>query len=184
VPHAATEGDPPERRAECEQDDQPEAVGEPNQAEPPEQDPAQPDRAAGQHGVDAGLELVRRDGPGDRNERHEGDRREGRERDVEPRAVLDDVVRTRPEIEPRAAVEEGVGKVEEVAPPRVEITPGIPVDDGRDDGDGNAEDGASARPEGHAAPATAIRSSLRGRLRRRDVPTANTATSAAQKAMG
>ena len=74
-----------------------------------------PDRRRGEDRVDRGLEVVGGDRPDDRDERHERDRRERRERH-EDLAVLDDhVVGAGREVHPDAAVEEGVGEVEEVA---------------------------------------------------------------------
>ena len=53
--------------------------------------------------------------PGDRDERHQGDRRERRERHEDVAVLEDHVLGAEADVEPGPAVEEGVGEVEEVA---------------------------------------------------------------------
>ena len=104
--------------------------------------------------------------PDDRDQRHEDDGRERRERNVEPAVPDDHVVRPGLERQPRAAVEERVGEVEEVAPAGVEVPIGEPVDHRRD-GDHHEPDGDPAieaallRRAGHASlTATAWRARI------------------------
>src|SRR4029077_17208140 len=106
--------------------------------------------------------------------------RERGERHVDPRPDRNDVVRAQPDVEPRAAVEERVRQVEQVASTGVEVPAAEPVGDGGERREPDAGEHSAVEPRRHAAPATAIRSSPRGR----DVPTTNTATRAAPKAIG
>ncbi len=115
VPDTAAGGHPQDLRREAEQDRQPKSIDQTRDADPPEQHPAQADAARGEQGVDPGLDLVGADRAKDRDDRHQRDRRERRERHVEPTVHDDHVVRAGLEPEPRAAVEECVGQVEEVA---------------------------------------------------------------------
>ena len=119
--------------------------------------------------------------PEDRDERHEDDGRERRERDVEPPVSDDHVVRSGLERQPRAAMEERVGEVEEVAPAGVEVAIGEPVDDRRDGDDHQPDDdaaieAASLERFGHA-PLTAT--AWRARI-----PTPSVAPSATANASG
>ncbi len=140
MPDATTRGDPPDLGAEAEQHGQGSAIPEPPYTDAAGQDQHQPDIKRCSPGVDDGLPDIGPHGSNDGDERHQEDRRERRERDVDARPDDHVVVGTEPAQKPRPTMEKGVGQVEEVPSARIEAVVAQEVDDeGRDDERGRGD---------------------------------------------
>ncbi len=83
--------------------------------------------------------MVGCDRPDQRDEGHQGDRREWGERHVIPAVDGDHIVRTEWHREPGAPMQERVGEIEEVAATGIEEPIAQPIDDRRKHGDGQAD---------------------------------------------
>ena len=139
MPDAAAGRDPQDLRREAEQQADPEPVQEVVHAHPAEQPPAHPDPARRQQGVDAGFDLVRLEGADERDQRHEGDGRERRERHIEVAVRDDHVLRPEADVQPGVAVQERIGEIEQVAARRVVIAVAQPVDERGDRDEAKAD---------------------------------------------
>ena len=121
MPHASPRRHPPDLGGEAEQEDEPHAVLAAVDTRAAGKPPAEPDDRCREDGVDSGLPLVGDDRPEDPDDRHQGDRRERRERHVEVAVAKDHVLVAEADVQPDTAVQERVREIEEVAPGRVEV---------------------------------------------------------------